>query len=81
MHPGGRGKIGSGILIWDSGGLLSELGFVGFVGWAGLRLGCELIPGFAVGAGLEDGLIGRVGVVQAQGGGEVMGPARWWVAL
>ena len=44
---------------------MSELGFVGL---AGLRTGCELISGVAVGAGFKVGWFERVGIVQALGG-------------
>ena len=69
MHPGWRGKVGSGILTWESGGLLSELGLMGLGGWAGFLRGSELIFEFTARTIFEENLFARLRVVQGLGGG------------
>ena len=60
-------------LKWDCDlggrGWLSELGFMGFVGWAGFLRGCELIFEFAARTIFEESLFERLRVVQGLGGG------------
>ena len=69
-------KVGGVVVEGDAGGKLSELtGFLGFGGLAGLRPGCDWIPGFVVGAVLEDDLSGRHRVVHALGDVENFFPA------